>query len=639
MKTQNTLHLAGLLLILWSIATFSCVFALDADAQTVHALLVLMDNDRKISGIVEISAENMRDMLRRLPDTQLEMKTLKASGDEGVTSWRILGWVQELRVDPQDTILVYYNGHGYVDDKNGHHHLQLDEQIRDRDLPRATLTGALRAKSCRLRMLITDTCSQSISDLASSDATISGLGKVVPTEEKRKQQYVKDLFLQHEGFLDITAASPEKEQIALGTGGGPGGLGGFFTHALTKRSLTETVALADGDEFLLWGEVFAKCQIETQDLFLQYEEPARVARLISDQQTTQMPYAYLPLPTKIDMEKRPVQKPGKTATLSITSTPSGGTVYLEGEKVGTTPLPGYKVSLGTRDRRTVRVTIGQKGDAVYFPRPKDLKLTQNQHASEHFQEEAQHQDRARQQVDLSKMVLIPAGEFPMGTDGLAGESGENSKPIHSVSLDAFYIDTHEVTVGEYKRFIEAARYKPLLKDVKKFSPTDMHPVVGVSWRDAMAYATWAGKRLPTEAEWEKAARGGLLDKKFPWGDEKPNSALANYQKMEKTTTPVGEYPPNGFGLYDVAGNVSEWCLDEWDADFYTPFPEENPFAGPKSRDATLEEFQTLKGLRVVRGGSWSAMSPGSLYVGGRTKAEALKVYNYIGFRCAKDASP
>lgn len=238
-------------------------------------------------------------------------------------------------------------------------------------------------------------------------------------------------------------------------------------------------------------------------------------------------------------------------------------------------------------------------------------------------------------VNLDKMVLIPAGKFRMGTDRLTSKAAE---PVHVVSLDAFYIDTHEVTVGEYKRFLIATGYRKLPK-IAKISPTDKHPVVGVSWVDAMAYATWAGKRLPTEAEWEKAARGGLLDKNYPWGNEAPDSSLANYQKMEDTTTPVGEYPPNAFGLYDVAGNVAEWCLDAWDEDFYSHSPEENPFAGPKSRYTTLEDFQTIKGLRVVRGGAWSSMHPGTLMVGGRTKGDALKKYGYIGFRCAKDALP
>ena len=116
------------------------------------------------------------------------------------------------------------------------------------------------------------------------------------------------------------------------------------------------------------------------------------------------------------------------------------------------------------------------------------------------------------------MKLIPAGKFRMGTNRLANDNGE--KPIHSVYLDAFYMDTHEVTVGEYKEFLlDSGHPTSLPESVSEVSPTDRHPVVGVSWHDAMAYARWAGKRLPTEAEWEKAARAGLMDKNYPWGND------------------------------------------------------------------------------------------------------------------------
>ena len=235
------------------------------------------------------------------------------------------------------------------------------------------------------------------------------------------------------------------------------------------------------------------------------------------------------------------------------------------------------------------------------------------------------------------MVLIPAGKFRMGTDRLHSKKAE---PVHVVSLDAFYIDKYEVTLGEYKHFVmESEHPGSLPRGIEKYAPTDEHPVVGVSWHDAMAYATWAGKRLPTEAEWEYAARGGLFDMDYPWGNEAPDASRANYENKMGTPTPVGEYPPNGFGLYDMAGNVAEWCLDPWDAAFYVNSPRENPFAGPKSRDATLKDFQTIKGLRVVRGGAWNSKSLATLVVGSRTKGDALKKYGYIGFRCAKDASP
>ena len=338
-------------------------------------------------------------------------------------------------------------------------------------------------------------------------------------------------------------------------------------------------------------------------------------------------------PLDVALEK--IQQPGKTATLTITSTPSGGTVYLEGEEVGTTPLRGYKVSLGTRDRREVRVTIGQKGDAVYFPRPKDLKLTQNQHTPWHFQEESLQQPRTRKPVDLDKMVLIPDGKFRMGTDRLHSKRAE---PVHVVSLDAFYIDKYEVTLGEYKHFLMNTGYRPLPEWVPKYAPSDEHPVVGVSWHDAIAYATWAGKRLPTEAEWEYAARGGFMDMHYPWGNEEPDSLRANFGNTTERHAGIGKYPANGFGLYDMAGNVSEWCLDPWDADFYANSPQENPFAGKKGRDETIRHPEMVKGLRMIRGGS-STDTAGAVHVAARNYLAAVARKTNIGFRCARDASP
>ena len=123
------------------------------------------------------------------------------------------------------------------------------------------------------------------------------------------------------------------------------------------------------------------------------------------------------------------------------------------------------------------------------------------------------------------MVLIPAGEFQMGSTDSEGD--EDELPVHTVYLDAFYMDIYEVTVGQYREFVEATGYEPIGDWDSQLSPTDWHPVVGVNWYDAMAYATWAGKRLPTEAEWEKAARGGLAGKKYPWGDTPPDGTQCN----------------------------------------------------------------------------------------------------------------
>ena len=245
------------------------------------------------------------------------------------------------------------------------------------------------------------------------------------------------------------------------------------------------------------------------------------------------------------------------------------------------------------------------------------------------------------------MVLIPAGEFQMGSD----DGYEDEQPVHTVYVDAFYMDVYEVTNAQYKRFVDAnpqwqKDYIPdkyhdgdyLLHWSSNSYPSGKgnHPVVYVSWYAAIAYAQWAGKRLPTEAEWEKAARGGLVGKEYPWGDT-IDANKANYGRNVGSTTPVGNYAPNGYGLYDMAGNVWEWCLDECDDDFYMRSAPQNPIAG-KGVGNDFARVQTHIS-RAWRGGSW-ANDALFLRVASREVDDSpTGTYSYCGFRCARDITP
>lgn len=260
------------------------------------------------------------------------------------------------------------------------------------------------------------------------------------------------------------------------------------------------------------------------------------------------------------------------------------------------------------------------------------------------------------------MVRIPAGTFRMGTeDGFAYEG-----PVHEVSLKPFWMDRHEVTVGKFAAFVKATGY---VTDSERlgwsgvFVPAkhewtkgdgaswrrpegpeggeakENEPVVHVSYADCLAYAKWAGKRLPTEAEFEFAARGGLKDKKYAWGDELVPGGKHHANVWQGTfpekdrgedgfagRAPVGSFPANGYGLYDITGNVWEWCADYFDPGYYAKSPRENP-TGPASGKE-----------RVIRGGSWLCSDNycTGYRVASRMHTEEDSGLNNLGFRCVRD---
>jgi formylglycine-generating enzyme len=306
------------------------------------------------------------------------------------------------------------------------------------------------------------------------------------------------------------------------------------------------------------------------------------------------------------------------------------------------------------------------------------------------------------------MVWIGGGEFTMGTDADLGWPDE--KPAHAVRLDGFWIDRTEVTNADFMRFVDATGYTTTAERVPDVDeimaqlppgsprprketlvagslvfvapagPVDLrdpsqwwhwtagaswrhpegpgsgingrenHPVVHVSWYDAMAYATWADKRLPTEAEWEMAARGGLEGKPYVWGDQKQTDTeiYANiwqgdfpYKNTARDgwagTAPVKSYPPNGFGLYDMAGNVWEWCGDWYRKDLYLSRSGHGVVVNPKGPEESFDPARPQMPLRVQRGGSFLC---GDTYCA-RYRPSARQGgapdtgMSHVGFRCAR----
>ncbi|MBI1923226.1 formylglycine-generating enzyme family protein [Candidatus Poribacteria bacterium] len=198
------------------------------------------------------------------------------------------------------------------------------------------------------------------------------------------------------------------------------------------------------------------------------------------------------------------------------------------------------------------------------------------------------------------------------------------------------LDKDEVTNAQYQKFMDATGHPaPYYWNDSSYNAPDQ-PVVGVTWYDAAAYCQWAGKRLPTEAEWEKAARGGLVGKINPWGDS-IDSSKANYGGNVGRPTPVGEYMPNGYGLYDMAGNVREWCLDEYDEGFYAKSPKRNPVAGGIISFVN-NNFTNVKTFRVRRGGSWYDL-PRYVRVAHRDSDNPSDANGSVGFRCARSVTP
>ena len=308
------------------------------------------------------------------------------------------------------------------------------------------------------------------------------------------------------------------------------------------------------------------------------------------------------------------------------------------------------------------------------------------------------------------MVWVAGGPYMMGADADTAQAREDESPRHSVTVDGFWMDATEVTNAAFAKFVDATGYvttaekKPDWDEIRKqlppgtpkldesaFVPASLvfstpatqvdlqdftqwwtwkegadwrhphgpgsdiadkesYPVVHVSWYDAQAYCKWAGKRLPTEAEWEWAARGGLKDKTYPWGSEPINSGEAKANTWQgsfpvKNTAqdgfnyaaPVKSFAPNGYGLYDMAGNVWEWCADLYNNQYYQTVYTAQGTSNPKGPAKSYDPEEPFAQKRVMRGGSFLCNDSycSGFRVASRMKSTEDSGMEHLGFRCVK----
>lgn len=307
------------------------------------------------------------------------------------------------------------------------------------------------------------------------------------------------------------------------------------------------------------------------------------------------------------------------------------------------------------------------------------------------------------------MVYIPSGSFTMG--GKSEQADPDEFPRHDVTVSPFYMDATEVTNAQFKVFVDATDYTTVAErdvdweEIKSqlppetprppdsvlragslvFQPTEgpvnlrdysqwwnwtigadwqhpegpessykdrlNHPVVHISWEDAVAYSEWAGKRLPTEAEWEWASMGGLDDVKYPWGNDPVEQAFnkANfwqgsfpYENLEKDgflgSSPVKSFASNGYGLYDMAGNVWEWCQDKYHVEAYEQNAQQTKITNPKGPRESYDPQEPYTPKNVIRGGSFLCNDSycSGYRVARRMKSSKDSGFNHTGFRCVKD---
>jgi formylglycine-generating enzyme required for sulfatase activity/uncharacterized caspase-like protein len=499
-----------------------------------------------------------------------------------------------------DNLLIYYAGHGYLDreaDRGYWMAVDAERASPANWVSNADITDALRAMKAKHVLIVADSC-------------YSGT-------------LTRDLAIRPPEASDLVRLAQKRARNVLTSGGlEPVSDVGGSGHSVFARAFLDALRMNPGitDVTSLFAglrrQVLLKAEQTPQygDVRLAGHDGgdfifARAGARVAAVPRPEPPPPSFPPPS---FKEEIVRQLG---SLAISAAVPGVEVFLGGQRVGEVG-PGRRLTSGDLEVGVYRIRARKAG---YKDWEREVPVAANQRAEVVIDIEPLRPEPARppRTEDGAEMVLVPAGEFTMGSN-----DRDDEKPPHRVHLDAYWIDKYETTNALYRRFVDATtRSAPSYWTDAGWNGTSQ-PVAGVSWVDADAYCKWAGKRLPTEVEWEKAARG-TDGRKYPWG-EQWDSSKANAENRLGKTAPVGSYPSgvSPYGVHDMAGNAWEWVADWYDGNYYKQSPERNP-QGPSSGAS-----------RVLRGGSWS-----SLPYYART---AFRGYdtpgnrgNGVGFRCAR----
>jgi len=514
----------------------------------------------------------------------------------------------------EDRVLVYFSGHGHTlplpqGGQRGYlvpsdvtlkpAEVKLRGRVEQDCVPMTELRQKATLLAARHVLFLMDACY--------SGLAISGKSFTADLPQVHLPHYLKTSALRR--MLGILTAGAAGEEAAEDPEIGHG----FFTKKLLDaREPVESTILADTAPAREPDGVVTLAELAA---YLITEVPRASRNRQHPQEAKENEGQFLFIPTlAVTKPKPPPVTPPEplvtTATLTLASNPPGATVFIADEEKGQTPLR-LTFDLGAQRQTTVEALLQRdgyqsKGERVVLQRGQKVERTIELVKLEKAKppptkpSTIDHQPSSirTNPTDDAEMVWIPPGQFKMGSEN----GSDDEKPVHDQRVEGFWMYAKEVTNAQFQRFLKGNPQWQKERIDRKLHDGDYlkdwtfnncpegkseHPVVYVSWSAAKAYAEWAGGRLPTEAEWECAARGG---KQFEHGTAtgELTKELANYEGSG--TKPVGSYRPNPFGLYDMAGNVWEWC-----SSLYKPYP----YSAKDGREDAQDS-----GSRVVRGGSW-----------------------------------